>query len=70
MSVAFWMLLWKVLLIVGIGGFALMAVWVTIGGALDIRKLVRSLGDEPGDDGEYSSPAESAEGSQRPPSVP
>ena len=43
MSIEFWMFVWKVVLIGGVGLFALLAVVVTIGGAHDIRKLFRTL---------------------------
>ena len=39
----FWIILWKVVLIGGIGLFAAMAVWVTIGGFRDIKKLLKIL---------------------------
>jgi len=38
-----WMLLWKIVLIAGVTLFALMAVWVTIWGAMDIKKLLKSI---------------------------
>ncbi len=38
-----WMMLWKLVLLISIGCFAIMAVIVTIGGALDIRELFRRL---------------------------
>ncbi len=34
-----WMLIWKVVFIVGMLLFVVMAVWVTIGGAADIKRL-------------------------------
>ncbi|MEA1950869.1 MAG: hypothetical protein U9N87_05760 [Planctomycetota bacterium] len=34
-----WVILWKVMLIGTVGGFACMAIWVTIGGAADIKRL-------------------------------
>ena len=40
---AFWMLLWKVVLIAGLVLFAGMAVWVTIGGFGDIKKLFKRI---------------------------
>ncbi len=43
MSIDFWILLWKVVLIGGIGLFAALAVVVSIGGARDIAKLLRTL---------------------------
>ncbi len=36
MSIDAWMTLWKIVLIGGIGGFALLAVAVTIGGFFDV----------------------------------
>ena len=38
-----WMLLWKIVLIGGMILFGLMAVWVTIWGAKDIKKMLQSL---------------------------
>ena len=52
MEITSWIALWKIVLILGIGGFSVMAVWVTIGGALDVRKLLRSLREEPAEDAE------------------
>ena len=46
MPIEFWSWLWTIMLIVGIGLFATLAVAVTIGGALDIRKLLRTLREE------------------------
>ena len=43
MPLEFWIMLWKAVFIVGVGLFAAMAVAVTIGGALDIAKLLRNL---------------------------
>ena len=38
-DVWFWATLWKILLVFGVGAFALMAIGVTIGGAADIKRL-------------------------------
>jgi len=46
MSIEFWIYLWMIVLITGIGLFAVLAVVVTIGGAYDIRKLFRTLREE------------------------
>ena len=46
MPVEYWILLWKFVLIAGVGLFAMLAVVVTIGGAFDIRKLLRTLREE------------------------
>ncbi len=46
MPLEFWILLWKAVLIGGVGLFAALAVVVTIGGALDIRQLFRTLREE------------------------
>jgi hypothetical protein len=35
----FWIFLWKAVLILGVVLFAGMAVWVSIGGLLDIKRL-------------------------------
>ena len=41
-----WMLFWKIVLIAGILMFGIMAIWVTIWGAFDIKKLLQSLNTE------------------------
>ncbi len=41
-----WMLLWKIVLIAGMVLFGVMAIWVTIWGAFDIKKLLQSLNTE------------------------
>ena len=46
MSIEFWIGLWKVVLIVAIGLFATLAVVVTIGGAIDVHKLFRTLKEQ------------------------
>ena len=46
MTLQFWIWLWKFVLIAGVGLFATLAVVVTIGGAMDIRKLFRTLRQE------------------------
>lgn len=43
MSIEAWSILWKIVLIGGIGLFALLAVSVTIGGFLDVRDLFVNL---------------------------
>ncbi len=43
-----WVGLWKVVFCLGIAIFAVMAVWVTIQGARDIKKLFRTLNEEHG----------------------
>ena len=43
MSIDFWIVLWKGVLIGGIALFAILAVVVTIGGARDVAKLLRHL---------------------------
>jgi hypothetical protein len=40
---SFWMTLWKWLMIVSVGSFSLMALWVTVQGARDIKALLHSL---------------------------
>ena len=42
---AIWAFLWKALLILGLGSFAVMAVWVTIAGWRDIGSLFRTIDD-------------------------
>ena len=43
---AFWVLLWKATLVGGLAVFAGMAVWVTIGGARDIKRLFERLDEQ------------------------
>ena len=38
-----WQLIWQMCLIASIGIFALMSIVVTIGGALDIRRMLKRL---------------------------
>jgi hypothetical protein len=40
---AYWELLWKALFIGGVSIFAVMALWVTVAGFNDIRKLLAGL---------------------------
>ena len=46
MPIEFWILLWKALFVVGVGLFAVLAVVVSIGGAIDVRRLFRTLREE------------------------
>lgn len=46
------MTLWKVVFIVSVGAFSVMAVWVTIGGARDIKRLLTTLKKD-NDDGNF-----------------
>ncbi|MCP4376594.1 MAG: hypothetical protein GY794_10535 [bacterium] len=46
MSIDAWMTLWKVVLIGGIGLFAVLAVVVTIGGFFDVIKLLKNLRED------------------------
>lgn len=41
-----WMLLWKIVLLISLFLFAIVAVVTTIGGAFDIRKLFRRLRED------------------------
>jgi len=38
-----WMSIWKWLMTLSVGSFAVMAVWVTFQGAMDIKSLLQSL---------------------------
>lgn len=38
-----WLTLWTILLVAGLSVFALLAILVTIGGAKDVRELLRTL---------------------------
>ena len=39
----FWMILWKTVFIVTVSAFAVVAVWVTIQGARDIKSLLAQI---------------------------
>ncbi len=41
----FWIYLWKIVLIGGLVLFGIMAVWVTIGGYFDIKRLFATLAE-------------------------
>jgi len=45
-----WVLLWKIVLIAALAGFAGLAIVTTIGGALDIRRMLRRLEARDGSD--------------------
>lgn len=45
-SLAFWMGLWKAVFIISVAAFSVMSLWVTVGGALDIKALLRILREE------------------------
>ena len=45
-SYSFWIILWKAVFILGLAVFAGMAVWVTIGGARDIRRMLERIKEE------------------------
>lgn len=59
MPIEFWILLWKVMLIGAVGLFATMAIVVTIGGAADVCRLLRTLREE-----HARATAENAEGNE------
>jgi len=40
------MILWKAVFIISVAAFSVMSIWVTIGGAFDIRSLLRLLREE------------------------
>ena len=46
MSLDSWMLFWKIVLIGGIGLFAMLAVVVSIGGFFDVFRLLRVLREQ------------------------
>ncbi len=46
MSIDAWMTLWTIVLVGGIGLFAVLAVVVTIGGFFDVLKLLANLREE------------------------
>ena len=42
---SFWATLWQCVFVVGVGAFAVMALWVTVQGARDIKALLTALRD-------------------------
>ena len=46
MSIEVWMTIWKIVLIGGIGLFAVLAVMVTVGGFFDVIKLLAKLRED------------------------
>jgi hypothetical protein len=58
MPIQSWVLLWQVLLVVALVLFTALAIVVTIGGAIDIRRLLKALREE-----HARSVADNAEGS-------
>jgi len=50
MSIDAWMILWKIVLIGGVGLFALLAIVVTIGGFFDVTKLLKKLREDAEED--------------------
>ena len=54
----FWIGLWKFCLIAGIIAFAIMAIFVSIGGARDIRRLLQKLRDSSRDEQPSGNPSE------------
>jgi hypothetical protein len=45
LSLDFWILLWKIVLIGGLILFGSLAVWVTIGGFFDIKRLFQRIAE-------------------------
>lgn len=45
-----WELLWKIVLVLALAGFTVMAVLVTILGARDVRRMLRGLRESKADD--------------------
>jgi len=46
MPIEFWIVLWKTVLIGGVGLFAVLAIAVSIGGAVDVCRLLKTLREE------------------------
>jgi len=58
MSIEFWIGLWQVVLVAAIALFAALAVVVTIGGAIDVRKLFRTLKEQHAEEQDPDAPSE------------
>lgn len=51
MSIESWSIFWKIVFIIGVGTFAVLTVFVIVGGARDIKTLIQRLkkeGEDPG----------------------
>jgi hypothetical protein len=48
----FWQTLWKLTFFIGVGLFSIMAVWVSVQGARDIKSLFKTLDEEHRQSGE------------------
>ena len=46
MKLQYWIMLWKILLVGGVSLFGAMAVWVTIGGYYDIKRLFARMAED------------------------
>jgi hypothetical protein len=46
MQLQYWIILWKIVLVGGVGLFGGMAIWVTIGGFYDIKRLFARMAEE------------------------
>ena len=53
MSIEGWTIFWKIVFVIGVGTFAILSIFVIIGGAKDIRTLIRNLKKQ-GEDQELS----------------
>ena len=56
LPLSFWILLWKIVLIGGLLLFASMAVWVTIGGFFDIKRLFARIAESHQQEAEETPP--------------
>ena len=45
MSVESWTIFWKIVFIIGVGMFAILSLFVIVGGARDVAKLIQRLKD-------------------------
>ena len=51
MSIESWSIFWKIVFIIGVGMFAILSIFVIVGGAKDIGTLIKRLkkeGEDPG----------------------
>ena len=46
MTVESWSIVWKIVFIIGVSLFAILAAFVIVGGAMDTRKLIKRLKKE------------------------
>ena len=52
----FWIILWKIVLVAALALFSGMAVWVTIGGFFDVKRLFQRIDESHQEDADSAEP--------------